>query len=1321
MVLDESRAMLDIVAVWRRQILRLAVKLSMRLGASTLLCVALLASSQPALAVFVQQGSKLVGTGAVDAAYRGQSVAVSADGSTAIVGAPADSSSVGAAWVFRDGATTLGSRTLSAGTATITTSALTTGKHSIKALYGDASNFATSTTSVVTQRATKWPTTTSVVAAPTPSLVGQSVTFTATVSSGAGTPTGTVIFKDGATTLGTIPLSAGTATLSVSTLTAGGHTIVAVYGGNSSFAPSTSSFVKQTVNKRPTTTSIVAAPNPTFVGQSVTFTATVSSGAATPTGTVTFKDGETTLGTGTLSAGTATITTSTLTAGNHNIKAVYGSDASFATSISSVVTQTVNKWPTTTSVVAAPNPSFVGQSVTFTATIAVTSPGSGTPTGTMTFTDGASTLGTVALSAGTATITTSTLIAGNHSIKAVYGGDASFAISTSPVVTQTVNKGATTTSIDAAPNPSVLGQSVTFTSTVSSSRGTPTGTVTFKDGDSALGTFALSAGVATLTTSTLTAGKHRITAVYGGDASFATSTSSSVVQTVNKFATSADLSSSRNPSIFGQSVTFTATVTATSPASGTPTGTVTFKAGATTLGSDTLSAGTATLTTSTLTGSNHTITAVYSGDASFATSTAPSVTQTVNKGATTASVGTAPSPSAFGQSVTFTATIAVTSPASGAPTGTVTFKDGVTTLGTGTLSAGTATFSTSALTVGNHAIKAVYNGDANFAASISSFVTQRVTKGTTTTSVVGAPNPSTFGQPVTFTATVAVTSPAAGTPTGTVTFVFDGGSILQSASLSSAGTATFTISTLTVGNHNIKAFYGGDAGLVSSTSSGVKQRVNISPTTTSLTAAPNPSKPGQPIPLTATVIARGGAAGTPTGAVTFTKGTKTLGTAMLSGGKATLTIAAPTTGKHAVTASYPGTATLASSTSAPFNLMVDPRVGPEFRVNTHTASAQQLPAIAPLTNSGSVVVWASNAQDSSGYGIYAQLYTAAGKPTGLGFPVNTHTAGDQTMPAVAGLQDGGFIVAWASKGQDGSGYGVYAQRYNAAGKRAGTEFRVNTTTASDQWQPSIAVFPAGGFVIAWVSIGQTGADAGVYAQLYDSAGKARGTEVAVSTTMVDAQSKPAVASRNDGSFVVAWAGHDVSGNGVYAQRYSAAGKPAGQEFLVNTHTLGDQSMPSIAGIKDDSFVVTWASLGQDGSGYGIYAQRYTAAGNRTGSEFRVNIAAANDQWQPSVAAFPGGGFVVVWASAGQDGSGQGVYAQAYGATGAALDVELRVNITTAKDQWQPSVSAFGGGGFVVTWTSKDQDGSLEGVYGQRFLMDGVEGAAPQQPDVASIR
>jgi hypothetical protein len=365
--------------------------------------------------------------------------------------------------------------------------------------------------------------------------------------------------------------------------------------------------------------------------------------------------------------------------------------------------------PTTTTVSSSVNPSTVGQPVTFTAT--VTSGGNPVTTGTVDFTEGATGLALdVPLNGtGQATFTTSTLAEGSHPITASYDGTAAFQPS-SGLVTQVVQKAATSTVVTSSVNPSTVGQSVTFTATVTTA-GTPvtTGTVDFLvDAVPAAAGVALDgSGQATFTTASLTAGTHAVQANYSGTAALAASTGS-VSQQVEVAATSTAVASSVNPSLVGAPVTFTATVTS----GGNPvtTGTVTFTEGATTLAADVPvdGSGQATFTTSSLTAGSHPITATYSGTAAFGTSSG-AVTQIVNKAVTATALGSSPNPSVVGAPVTFTAT--VTSGGNPVTTGTVTFAEGATTLAADVPvdGAGQATFTTSALTAGSHDITATYN------------------------------------------------------------------------------------------------------------------------------------------------------------------------------------------------------------------------------------------------------------------------------------------------------------------------------------------------------------------------------------------------------------------------------------------------------------------------------------------------------------------------------------------------------------------------------------------------------------------------------------
>jgi len=383
--------------------------------------------------------------------------------------------------------------------------------------------------------------------------------------------------------------------------------------------------------------------------------------------------------------------------------------------------------------------------------------------------------------------------------------------------------------------------------------------------------------------------------------------------------------------------------------------------------------------------------------------------------------------------------------------------------------------------------------------------------------------------------------------------------------------------------------------------------------------------------------------------------------------------------------------------------------GPEFRVNTNTAGSQELFAEAPHAVAGDtagdfVVAWSSAGQDGSSWGVFAQRYDADGARRGSEFQVNQTIAGSQWYPSVACAGDGSFVVAWTSALQDGGGDGVYARRYSAAGVALGGEFRVNSTTASDQRHASVAVASGGAFVVVWSGLAQAGgAGWDVYAQRYDAAGAKLGGEFRVNATTAGDQQFPAVAADDAGDFVVTWTagGQDGSGTGVYARRYSTAGTALSGEFRVNTTTAGDQQYGRVAAAGGGDFVVAWASAAQDGSGRGVYAQRFDATGASVGGEFRVNQVTTGEQFAPSVAADDTGGFVVAWTGA-QDGDLFGVFARAYDAGGAARGNDFRVNTTVAGNQVYASAASSAEGALAIVWESDGQDGSAFGVYGQRF-------------------
>ena len=409
-------------------------------------------------------------------------------------------------------------------------------------------------------------------------------------------------------------------------------------------------------------------------------------------------------------------------------------------------------------------------------------------------------------------------------------------------------------------------------------------------------------------------------------------------------------------------------------------------------------------------------------------------------------------------------------------------------------------------------------------------------------------------------------------------------------------------------------------------------------------------------------------------------------------------------------------------TLEPRQLLSASPVGPEFQVNTFTTGLQSTESprsVAMDADGDFVATWTSFDQDALSSGVYAQRYNAAGVAQGGEFRVNTFTMGAAEYSSVAMDADGDFVVVWSSYTQDGSRDGVYAQRYNAAGVAQGTEFRVNSFTTDNQFFSSVAMDADGDFIVAWTSFGQDGSGYGAYAQRYNAAGIAQGSEFRVNTFTTGDQGNSTVAMDADGDFVVAWASYqDGSYLGVYAQRYNAAGVAQGSEFRVNTFTLDFQADPTVAMDANGDFVITWT--GSDGlpiGSYEVYAQRYNASGVAQGSEFRVNTYTSNRQSSSSVAMDADGDFVVTWESDNQDGNFYGVYAQRYNAAGNAQGSEFRVNTFTTHFQAISSVAMDADGDFVVTWASYGQDGSDYGVIAQRYDDVGPDDADDAGPTV----
>ena len=382
--------------------------------------------------------------------------------------------------------------------------------------------------------------------------------------------------------------------------------------------------------------------------------------------------------------------------------------------------------------------------------------------------------------------------------------------------------------------------------------------------------------------------------------------------------------------------------------------------------------------------------------------------------------------------------------------------------------------------------------------------------------------------------------------------------------------------------------------------------------------------------------------------------------------------------------------------------------GPEFLVNTTTALNQDTPTITALADGRFVVAWTDFSQtgaDTSGYAVRAQMLSADGSAFGTEFLVNSTTANVQRDPTITALADGRFVVAWSdhsASGGDTDGTAVRAQLFNADGSALATEFLVNTTTSAEQFQPTITALADGRFVVAWTDSSQTGGDTAFYsvrAQLFNPDGSVSGAEFVVNTTTAFNQFQPTIAALAGGRFVVAWTdgsqtGGDTSGTAIRAQVFNANGSTFGTEFLVNTAAFRDQDLPAITGLADGRFVVTWKD-GSDLNGYSVRAQIFNADGSTSGAEFLVNTTTDRDQTQPTTTALADGRFVMAWVDTSLlvgNPFGAAIVAQLFNANGSTSGAEFLVSTGNISGQYPPTITALADGRFAVAWTDASMTG-----------------------------
>jgi predicted Ser/Thr protein kinase len=364
----------------------------------------------------------------------------------------------------------------------------------------------------------------------------------------------------------------------------------------------------------------------------------------------------------------------------------------------------------------------------------------------------------------------------------------------------------------------------------------------------------------------------------------------------------------------------------------------------------------------------------------------------------------------------------------------------------------------------------------------------------------------------------------------------------------------------------------------------------------------------------------------------------------------------------------------------------------EFRVNTTTDDHQAAPKVAMDAKSRFVVVWQSEGQDGEGWGIYGQRFDADGKRLGAEFRVNTTTKGQQSRPQLSMDAAGNFLVAWAGRGK--SGLGVYAQRYDAKGEPQGEEFQVNQTPGAHQQATGMAVDAKGNFFITWAGAPK---DYDAYVRRIDAEGRL-GPEIKVNTRKSVGSGESRIAVRAGGEFAVAFNGD--SGE-VFVQHFNADGSRLGEPYQVNITESGQQSVAGAAFDGKGELVVVWREGGPHHGGK-IYARRYDPGRTSLDRKEQAAHAQSGVNGGPCVARSARGDYLISWASEGEDGL-RDVFTRWFGSKGEPIGAPFRVNATTAGHQEQASAAMGADGLCVIVWCGKGPGDEL-GIFARGFRL-----------------
>jgi len=317
-------------------------------------------------------------------------------------------------------------------------------------------------------------------------------------------------------------------------------------------------------------------------------------------------------------------------------------------------------------------------------------------------------------------------------------------------------------------------------------------------------------------------------------------------------------------------------------------------------------------------------------------------------------------------------------------------------------------------------------------------------------------------------------------------------------------------------------------------------------------------------------------------------------------------------------------------------------VGDEFIVNVLNEGNQTAPALAMDRQGRFAVVWQGPGIEED---IFLRMYDPQDMPSADDLLVNLDAEGRQLQPRVAAGGEDLFVIAWESVEtvEDGNRTFVYAHLFDPNGTGLGDDILVDPNLYDCRY-PDVAMDAQGNFVVTWM---RDRSSHPIMARLFDPNGVPRTEVFPVSTAAIASVTQPSIAMNAHGYFLIVWDGdpNRASDDDIHARRYDPNGAPQGEPFVVNTIRAGAQQWPQAAINDANEFVVVWEHDTADpNTATDIFARRFAEDGLPRGEETRLNTCTADKQRYADVALTAEGSFIATWESNDQDGSGYGVFA-----------------------------------------------------------------------------